>query len=495
MTVDITMEAVPAPVDITMTVYPPGDGGGGFDGEHNDLDGRDATAAHPASSVAIDPETMATLAGFAAAMPHDFADVADLGVVVDGVITQVGPAIASLSATVPKLSAMLTSATAVLPADTAPGSDSQLTVALLDDDLTLASVESGSETPGPRVRVWAIVESGGGHEVTWPDDVTPLGSIDHDDTDGAVSLYLLVGHPLGWWLRRIHPATGGGGAVDSVNGQTGVVVLDAADVGSPPTSRTLAGLDLSADRSASDLKTALTLAKGDVGLGNVTNDAQIPKSLVDAKGDLLVGTADNTPARLAAGTNGHVLTADSAATEGVKWAPPASGGASNPGWLRLTDSRVAETIPMWVASANQTLTSGRLLVVPIVLPATPITHIGFASGTTGLSGGTNQWFAIFDSALNLVAVTGDDTSTAWSSGAQKELAITGGPYTPTAGEHRLGIMVAASAPPTLRSVATPSGAGTSGAGNTAATGQTVPPTIPFSTTLSLASNIPYGWVR
>lgn len=47
----------------------------------------------------------------------------------------------------------------------------------------------------------------------------------------------------------------------------------------------------------------------------------IAKTLVDAKGDLLVGTADNTVARLAVGgTNGHVLMVDSAQTAGVKWA-------------------------------------------------------------------------------------------------------------------------------------------------------------------------------
>jgi hypothetical protein len=49
-------------------------------------------------------------------------------------------------------------------------------------------------------------------------------------------------------------------------------------------------------------------------------DAKIAKSLVDAKGDILVGSADNTITRLAAGTDQYVLKADSTATNGITWA-------------------------------------------------------------------------------------------------------------------------------------------------------------------------------
>jgi len=52
----------------------------------------------------------------------------------------------------------------------------------------------------------------------------------------------------------------------------------------------------------------------------------LTKKIVDAKGDLLVGTADNAVSRLAAGTNAYVLTADSNEATGLKWAAPAAVG-------------------------------------------------------------------------------------------------------------------------------------------------------------------------
>ena len=45
----------------------------------------------------------------------------------------------------------------------------------------------------------------------------------------------------------------------------------------------------------------------------------VPNSLADAKGDLIVGTADNTISKLALGSNGQSLVADSTTTTGLRW--------------------------------------------------------------------------------------------------------------------------------------------------------------------------------
>jgi hypothetical protein len=97
------------------------------------------------------------------------------------------------------------------------------------------------------------------------------------------------------------------------------------------------GLGDAIDASLLDLKggtTGQVLAKAsgtDLDFSWVAQDDSnaIQNAIVDAKGDLIGATAADTPARLAVGTNGQVLTADSTAATGLKWATAASGSAAN----------------------------------------------------------------------------------------------------------------------------------------------------------------------
>ena len=76
--------------------------------------------------------------------------------------------------------------------------------------------------------------------------------------------------------------------------------------------------------------------------------AAVAKATVDAKGDLIAGTADNTIARLAVGANDTVLTADSSTATGLKWSAPVSGG------MTLLSTTTLSGTTTTISSINQT---------------------------------------------------------------------------------------------------------------------------------------------
>lgn len=68
--------------------------------------------------------------------------------------------------------------------------------------------------------------------------------------------------------------------------------------------------------------TAAEADAANVHLNDSTTDVHpqyIAKAFIDAKGDLIVGSADGTVVRLPVGANGDSLVADSTASGGVKW--------------------------------------------------------------------------------------------------------------------------------------------------------------------------------
>jgi len=71
-----------------------------------------------------------------------------------------------------------------------------------------------------------------------------------------------------------------------------------------------------------------------------TDSSGIPATIVDAKGDIIAGTAADAVSRLAVGANDTVLTADSTTATGMKWAaaaaPTASFSLINAGGTTLT---------------------------------------------------------------------------------------------------------------------------------------------------------------
>jgi hypothetical protein len=64
----------------------------------------------------------------------------------------------------------------------------------------------------------------------------------------------------------------------------------------------------------------------------------IPESIIAAKGDILVGTANDTPAVLSVGTDTYTLVADSSAATGLKWAAPSAGSSNVAGKNQMLNS-------------------------------------------------------------------------------------------------------------------------------------------------------------
>lgn len=123
----------------------------------------------------------------------------------------------------------------------------------------------------------------------------------------------------------------------------------------------------------------------------------VTKGLVDAKGDLLAGTANDTVARVAVGSNGQVLTADSASAAGVKWATPAAGGGGvlAPAGFRMPLMRGSGTTSLqagWVNSVmiaiEAQVTFAELVInVTAAAASASAVHLGLFS-CTAPGGGT-----------------------------------------------------------------------------------------------------------
>ena len=86
------------------------------------------------------------------------------------------------------------------------------------------------------------------------------------------------------------------------------------------TNKTLTSPKINEDVAVTATATELNYVDGVTSSIQTQLDAKVDESLFDTKGDILVASADNTPAKLAVGTNGYLLTANSSATNGVEWA-------------------------------------------------------------------------------------------------------------------------------------------------------------------------------
>lgn len=168
----------------------------------------------------------------------------------------------------------------------------------------------------------------------------------------------------------------------------------------------------------------------------------------------------------------------------------------------LPSGAIAQSIPK-NTQFNQSLSlvSGRLHLTAVWLrQGQTVTALAFSSAGTALATGSNQWFSLWDASRNKLAVTSDDTSTAWAAATIKTLNLTSSYVVPSSGLYYVGIVVVASTPPNLVS----GSVGGGGAGvaalapiltGTSNTGLTNPASAPSTASaITAGTNNPYLYV-
>ncbi len=118
------------------------------------------------------------------------------------------------------------------------------------------------------------------------------------------------------YVKEVWVDGSGGGTpidADSLNHMEGGI--ETADVNATQALSDAAAAQSDATTALANAATAQSTADGAV----TTANAALPETTIDAKGDLLVGSAADTAARLAVGADERLLTADSAEATGLKW--------------------------------------------------------------------------------------------------------------------------------------------------------------------------------
>jgi len=106
----------------------------------------------------------------------------------------------------------------------------------------------------------------------------------------------------------------------------------------------------------------LTLSQSQItGLTAALNE-KVSATILNAKGDLIVATANDTAARLGVGTDGYVLTASAAATEGLVWVKATAGATGGGNDQAFYENDITITTSYTITAGKNAMTAGPVTV-------------------------------------------------------------------------------------------------------------------------------------
>ncbi|MBT6199005.1 MAG: hypothetical protein HOI21_00530 [Bacteroidetes Order II. Incertae sedis bacterium] len=188
------------------------------------------------------------------------------------------------------------------------------------------------------------------------------------------------------WANVVNSITGTGNEVE-VDASTGsitiglpsAVTIGTLTIDSVGISTIQTGSESFADNDTSVMTSAAVQDKI-LGYSYATVADTIPIATIDAKGDLLVGSADDTVVNVGIGADGRVLSADASAAGGMVWSTTVTSVTGTAAQISLSDSSGAVTIGL----PNDVAIVGTLTLDSVGIAAVQSSGESFADNDTSV---------------------------------------------------------------------------------------------------------------
>jgi hypothetical protein len=230
---------------------------------------------------------------------------------VDSILGSATAASTSAASAATSASSAATSASSALTSQTAASTSATSAAASATAAATSATSAAASAT--------AATTSATSASVSATTAATSASSAATSATSAAASVSSIAGYATTASNSASAAATSASSAATSATSAAASATAATTSASSAATSATAAAA------SATAAATSATSAAASATAAAAAVTSAIQLTTIDVKGDLIVGTANDTASRLGVGTNSQILTADSTATTGLKWADAPAG--------------------------------------------------------------------------------------------------------------------------------------------------------------------------